>query len=76
MDVFIGARALLSATRLDRPAAPNADLLSGLFDLTAWEARVARAIAEGRSTDEVATALGLSRETVRFYLKASSRRQA
>lgn len=68
-DVFSGARRLLLVTRLDRPAAPDAELLSGLFDLTASEARVARAIAEGRSTDEIATVLGLSRETVRFYLK-------
>lgn len=68
-DVFSGARRLLLVTRLDRPAAPEAELLTGLFDLTASEARVARAISEGRSVDEVAAALGFSRETVRFYLK-------
>ncbi len=68
-DIFNGARRLLLVTRLDRPAAPEAELLTGLFDLTASEARVARAISQGRSPDEIATALGLSRETVRFYLK-------
>uniref|UniRef100_A0A9E7ZZN7 Helix-turn-helix transcriptional regulator n=1 Tax=Bosea sp. NBC_00436 TaxID=2969620 RepID=A0A9E7ZZN7_9HYPH len=68
-DIFNGARTLLVVTRLDRPASPTAELLTGLFDLTASEARVARGIAEGKSTDEVAAALGLSRETVRFYLK-------
>ncbi|WP_173045469.1 LuxR C-terminal-related transcriptional regulator [Bosea sp. ANAM02] len=68
-DVFNGARTLLVVTRLDRPTSPTAELLTGLFDLTASEARVARGIAEGKSTDEVAAALGLSRETVRFYLK-------
>lgn len=68
-DVFAGARALLVVTRLDRPASPTAELLTGLFDLTASEAKVARGVSEGRSVDEIATALGLSRETVRFYLK-------
>lgn len=68
-DVFNGARTLLVVARLDRPASPTAELLTGLFDLTASEARVARSISQGKSTDEVAAALGLSRETVRFYLK-------
>lgn len=68
-EVFNGARTLLVVTKLDRPTSPTAELLTGLFDLTASEARVARGIAEGKSTDEVAAALGLSRETVRFYLK-------
>ncbi len=69
-DVFFGARALMVVTRLDRPAAPSAELLGGLFDLTPAEARVARSISEGRTTEETATALNLSRETVRWYLKA------
>lgn len=68
-DVFSGGRAILVATRLDPPAAPTAELLGGLFDLTAAEARVARAITQGLTTDEAATGLGLSRETVRSYLK-------
>jgi DNA-binding CsgD family transcriptional regulator len=69
-DVFNGASTLLAVTRLDRPSAPSAELLSGLFDLTASEARVARSISEGRSTDELADVLNLSRGTVRFYLKS------
>lgn len=68
-DLFNGAKALLIVTQLDRPASPTAELLTGLFDLTPSEARVARGLSEGHSTDEVAAALGLSRETVRFYLK-------
>lgn len=68
-DVFTGARRLIVVTRLDRPAAPTAELLSGLFDLTASEARVARGVSEGKTTDEIAAGLGLTRETVRFYLK-------
>lgn len=68
-EIFSGAKALLIVTQLDRPASPTAELLTGLFDLTASEAKVARGVSEGRSVDEIATALGLSRETVRFYLK-------
>ena len=68
-DIFNGAKSLLIVTRLDRPASPTAELLTGLFDLTASEARIARGISEGKSTDEIAAALGFSRETVRFYLK-------
>lgn len=69
-DIFSGAKALLIVTLLDRPASPMAELLTGLFDLTASEARIARGLSEGRSTDEIAVALGLSRETVRTYLKS------
>lgn len=68
-DVFNGAKALLIVTQLDRPTSPTAELLTGLFDLTPSEAKVARGLSEGQSIDEVAAALGLSRETVRFYLK-------
>lgn len=68
-DVFSGAKTLLVITRLDRPASPTAELLTGLFDLTASEAKVARGVSEGLSPDEIASALGLTRETVRFYLK-------
>lgn len=68
-DIFNGAKALLIVTQLDRPASPTAELLTGLFDLTVSEAKVARGLSEGHSTEEIATALGLSRETVRFYLK-------
>lgn len=69
-DIFFRAHALLVVTKLDRPAAPTAELLGGLFDLTAAEARVARAIAEGKSTEQIARDLDLTRETVRWYLKA------
>ncbi len=69
-DIFFCAQALLVVTQLDRPSAPAAELLGGLFDLTPTEARVARCIAEGKSTEEAASALKLTRETVRWYLKA------
>jgi DNA-binding CsgD family transcriptional regulator len=68
-DVF-GASSILVVTRLDPPAAPAAELLQGLFDLTPAEARVARGIGEGRTIDTIAEMFGLSRETVRSQLKA------
>ena len=68
-DVF-GASSILVVTRITPPAAPAAELLQGLFDLTPAEARVAREIGEGRTVDTIAEMFGLSRETVRSQLKA------
>ena len=68
-DVF-GASSIVVVTRLTPPAAPAAELLQRLFDLTPAEARVAREIGEGRTVDAIAEAFGLSRETVRSQLKA------
>jgi DNA-binding CsgD family transcriptional regulator len=56
-------------------------VLSGLFDLTPGEARVARELASGASLEAVAIKLGLKLETVRTYLKrifqkTGTRRQA
>jgi DNA-binding CsgD family transcriptional regulator len=68
-DIF-GASIILVVTRITAPAAPAAELLQGLFDLTPAEARVAREIGEGRTVDTIATMFGLSRETVRSQLKA------
>lgn len=67
---LFGASSLLVVTRLAPPAAPAAELLQGLFDLTPAEARVAREIGEGRTVDTIAATFGLSRETVRSQLKA------
>ena len=69
-DLFSGAWTLLVMTQLDRPAAPTVDLLGGLFDLTAAEARIARGIAEGGTTEAVASRLGLTVGTVRSTLKS------
>ena len=41
-----------------------------LFDLTPMEARVARAIAEGKTTEAVSIIHGVSRETIRTQLAA------
>jgi DNA-binding CsgD family transcriptional regulator len=61
---------ILVVTRVTPPAAPAAEVLQGLFDLTPAEARVARGIGEGRTIETIAEAFGLSRETVRSQLKA------
>jgi DNA-binding CsgD family transcriptional regulator len=69
-DVFASAVALVVATPVTAPAAPHAGLLSGLFDLTPAEDRVARAFSEGHSVESCATYLSVSRETVRSQLKS------
>jgi DNA-binding CsgD family transcriptional regulator len=68
-DVFTQATALLIVTPVDRAAVPTADVLQGLFDLTPAEARIARGIAAATSIDALATAQGVTRETVRSQLK-------
>lgn len=56
-------------------------VLSGLFDLTPAEAKLARYLASGASAEAAAEALGLSIQTIRTYLKrimakTGTRRQA
>lgn len=69
-DIFTRAAALLVVTPVDKGSVPTAEVLQGLFDLTPAEARVARGIGDAQSIDDIATALGVSRETVRSQLKA------
>lgn len=69
-DIFAGASCVLIVTRLKPRLVPGAEVLQGLFDLTAAEARVARGIAEGQTVEAIAEGFGLSRETVRSQLKA------
>jgi DNA-binding CsgD family transcriptional regulator len=69
-DVFSGASALLVLTPVIPAEVPTAEVLQGLFDLTAAEARVARSIAERKTVETIADSLGVSRETVRSQLKA------
>lgn len=70
-EVFIGANWVLIATAVLPRATPAAELLMGLFDLTPSEARVARLVADGRTVEQIAASLGLSRETVRTHLKGA-----
>lgn len=67
-DLFSRGLALVIATPVDRALVPAAEVLQVLFDLTPAEARVARAVAEGKTLEAIALANGVSRETVRTQL--------
>lgn len=69
-DIFSAMESITVVTPVDRRTVPSAEVLQGLFDLTPAEARVACSIGRGRSIEEIATAGGLSRETIRAQLKA------
>lgn len=69
-DIFSSGLALLMVTPVDRAAVPTAEVLQVLFDLTPAEARVARAIGEGKTLEAIAITHGVSRETVRTQLSA------
>lgn len=69
-DVFSLAKFILVLTPVVPADVPAAELLQGLFDLTAAEARVARRIAQSETVETIAQKLGVSRETVRTQLKA------
>src|SRR4029079_7173580 len=70
LNLFQRAETLLVISPLVERQAASTDLLSGLFDLTPGEARVARAVSEGKSIADLAVSLGVSRETLRSQLKS------
>jgi DNA-binding CsgD family transcriptional regulator len=80
-DVFSQATALLVVTPVDRAAVPTAQVLQGLFDLTAAESRLAGLIAQAQTPREAALGLGITEETARttlkrIFSKTGTRRQA
>lgn len=80
-DVFTRAEGLVVVTPVTMPEAPLTHILTGLFDLTPAEARVARGIASGLNVESLAGTLKLSPATVRNQLnavlsKTGTRRQA
>lgn len=80
-DVFGRSLAVVIATRVGDAGPPDLRVLSGLFDLTPAESRVAREVATGASLEMIAAKLKLSIQTVRTYLKrvmakTGTRRQA
>jgi DNA-binding CsgD family transcriptional regulator len=70
-DFFGGGFGLIVATPLARDPGPMSfELLQGLFDLTAAEARVASAVADGLGPREIAERSGVSYETVRSQVRS------
>jgi DNA-binding CsgD family transcriptional regulator len=69
-DLFGGAFGILVITPVSSSSAPATAILAALFDLTPSEARVASAIAEGLSLDQIASRHAVSVETVRAQTKA------
>jgi DNA-binding CsgD family transcriptional regulator len=69
-DVFGRGLALLVVTSPGKKTAPDMRVLSGLFDLTPAEGKVARELARGNSLEEIATAHNVSVETVRTHVKS------
>ncbi|PKR89019.1 hypothetical protein CXZ10_13000 [Pleomorphomonas diazotrophica] len=63
--IFILAVSILASSAL-----PDASLLRGLFDLTPMEAKVARLVALGTSTEEICRLSRISRNTLKSHLKA------
>ncbi|WP_232629242.1 helix-turn-helix transcriptional regulator [Methylobacterium sp. Leaf118] len=73
-DVFGGTTLLVVTPVGPDENVPNLTLLRGLFDLTAKEARLAAALASGRSLKEAAVAESLRLSTARSYLEAVLRK--
>ena len=69
-DLFLGGDLLVAVTSLSASSfVPSPSVLSGLFDLTPAEARLAIAIAAGDSLKEAASSGGIKVSTARFYLE-------
>ncbi|CCV12312.1 Transcriptional regulator, LuxR family [Mesorhizobium sp. STM 4661] len=69
-DIFSGAEILVAATTVSVDTiVPSPSMLSALFDLTPAEARLATALASGRSTQEAAMEIGVAVKTARSYLE-------
>ncbi len=73
-DVLARCAAILVVTPVGEGSPPDLGLLSGLFDLTPVETRVAAALSAGKSIDAVAIDLRVGRETVRSHLRAIFRK--
>lgn len=69
-DVFSNVESIIVFSEARLPGSVGSDILQNLFDLTPAEALVARGIAEGSNTREIARAQSVSDHTVRNHLKA------
>lgn len=76
-DIFSGGAVLLVAAALSKSSkAPDLAVLHGLFDLSPAEARLAAALASGRSLKEAAVDGGIRFSTARSYLESVFRKTA
>jgi len=71
---FLGARAILVLADTEEVENTRLILLSKAFRLTPSEARIAMFLIEGKSLEEAAHELGVSRETIRSHLKSVFRK--
>lgn len=69
-DIFDGGLSLVVITQVGEMTSPSASVLKGLFDLTAAEARVAKALAMGKTVRQIALDFGIGEATVRTHLKS------
>lgn len=68
-DIFSSGAAALVLTPVTRPEAPPIELVRSLFDLTPAEARVARGLASGATVEGIASAAGVSPNTIRTHVR-------
>jgi DNA-binding CsgD family transcriptional regulator len=68
-DIFVRCAAVLVLTPVTLPQAPPVELVQSLFDLTPAEARVARSLAVGGTVETIASARGVSQNTVRAHVR-------
>jgi DNA-binding CsgD family transcriptional regulator len=69
-DIFAGGQIVMLVTEVVAPGVPETALLTGLFDLTPAESRLARAVAAGITLPDIAAAGGTSIGTLRTQLKS------
>lgn len=68
-DIFVRCAAALVLTPVTLPQAPPVELVQSLFDLTPSEARVARSLASGETVEAIASARGVSQNTIRAHVR-------
>jgi DNA-binding CsgD family transcriptional regulator len=68
-DIFVRCAGVLVLTPVNLPLSPSIELVQSLFDLSPAEARVARALTAGQSVAEIASAGGVSQNTVRTQVR-------
>jgi DNA-binding CsgD family transcriptional regulator len=68
-DIFVRCAAALVLTPVTLPQAPPVELVQSLFDLTPTEASVARSLASGETVEAIASARGVSQNTIRAHIR-------